>query len=439
MQHLDRRKFLELSAAGLGATAAGSALPETALAAAERSPFKPEKGASLQLLRWSEFVKNDHVVWEENTKKFTQLTGIPVQIQWLNWPDISPKSALAAQVSSGPDIIMGWNDDPFLYPDKLVDVSDLVSHLGKEYGGWYDVARTYGYHTGLKHWIACPIGVPGNAMVYRKDWMEQAGFSSFPDDTEGMLKLAQAMKKQNHPTGFTLGHAVGDGNGWTHWLFWGFGGRQVNPDSTPAINSPATLACLDYVKQLYETMIPGVASWGDPSNNQAFLAGQIGLTMNGISIWYVAKDQYPAIYPHTYHAIPPYGPIKVRTLFNTFTQAFIWKYTKYPNASKEYLRFMFSQAQADPWVTGMRGYVTPALRGYSKLPIWTSDPNITPFRDVLEGMRFDGYAGQTPGKGAAQTMDSFVLVDMFADVCINGMAPKAAVLKAESRIAGFYK
>ncbi|MBV8150539.1 MAG: extracellular solute-binding protein, partial [Candidatus Eremiobacteraeota bacterium] len=410
MSHFDRRRFLELSAAGVAGAAATTAMPEIVeAAAAGMSPFKPEKGASLQLLRWSEFVKNDHVVWEENTKKFTEKTGVPVQIQWLSWPDVSPKSALSAQVNSGADITMGFYNDPFLYPEKLVDVSDVVTWLSHAHGGFFDVAKTYAYHEGLKHWIGVPIGVPGNAMNFRKDWMEQAGFSSFPEDTDGMLKLAQAMKKQGHPCGFTLGHAVSDGNGWTDWIFWGYGAKQVNPDNTPAINSEATLACIDYVRQLYETEIDGVASWGDPSNNQAFLAGKIGLTMNGISIWYVAKDQFPQVAQAMDHAIPGYGPIKVRTLFNTFTQAFIWKYSKYPNAAKEYIRFMMDSEQAAPWVAGMRGYVTPALRAYTKLPIWTSDPKITPFRDVLVGERFDGYAG-SPGKGAAQTMDAFVLV-----------------------------
>src|SRR5579872_5320052 len=99
MARLDRRSFLELSAAGIGAAATG--LPAE-IEAAEASPFKPEKGAQLQLLRWTEFVKGDRVAWEENTKRFTQVTGVPVQIQWLNWPDVSPKAALAAQINSGP-------------------------------------------------------------------------------------------------------------------------------------------------------------------------------------------------------------------------------------------------------------------------------------------------------------------------------------------------
>ena len=436
MDRLGRRTFLELSAGAGAAAAAG--LPAETLAAAEASPFKPEKGAQLQLLRWTEFVKGDRTAWEENTKKFTALYGIPVQIQWLNWPDVSPKAALAAQINSGPDIIMGWNCDAYLFPDKLVDVSDVVNWLEKKNGYVYPVARNYSYIQSEKRWASVPIGVPGNAMAYRKDWMEQAGWHTFPTDMDDMLAMCRAMKKQGHPSGFTFGHAVGDSQGWSHWNLWAHGGKQCNPDNTPAIRSAETQASIDYARALYETMIDGVASWGDPSNNQAFLAGKIALTMNGISIWYVAKNQYPDIYKVCNNALPPLGPIKQRTQFSTFTHGFIWKYSKYPNAAKEYLRFMLDKPQAGPWVDAMIGYVTPAYQGYSKLPIWTSDPNVTPFRDVMDGARFDGFAG-SPGRGAAQAMDQFVIIDMYADVVINKMSPQAAMLKAENRLAQVYK
>lgn len=436
MTHLDRRRFLELSAAGLGAAAFAGGLP--GVAAAADSPFKPEKGASLQLLRWTGFVKNDDLIWAENTKKFTAATGVPVQIQSLSWPDVTPKAALAAQVGSGPDIIMGWNDDPFVYPDKLVDMSDLAEYMGKAHGGYYDSARSYCYDPDVKRWVAMPVGVTGNALVYRKSWAKEAGFAEFPKDLDGMLKLARGLKKAGHPCGFSLGHAVGDANSWTHWVLWSFGGKQANPDNSIAINSPETANALEYARALYETMIDGVSGWLDPSNNQAFLAGQCGLTMNGISIWYVAKDQFPAIYPDTAHAVPCYGPSKQHAISNNFTSAFIFKYSKYPLAAKEYLRFMLETPQATEWVTGMRGYVTPALKQYADLPVWTSDPQITPYRDVMASAKFDGYNGR-PGKAAAQALDEFVIVDMFADACVNKMVVKDAMKKAETRLTTIYK
>ena len=152
MTGISRRGFVQLSAAA-SLAASGPAL------AAPYQPLNPiEKGAKLQLLRWTGFINTDDAVWKKNTEAFTRATGVPVQIQELTWTDVQPKSALAAQIGSGPDIIMGWYDDPFIYPEKLVDVSDVCEHLGKTQGGWYPVAQTYGYDQNLKRWIAVPIG-----------------------------------------------------------------------------------------------------------------------------------------------------------------------------------------------------------------------------------------------------------------------------------------
>ena len=54
-----------------------------------------------------------------------------------NWDDIRPKAAVAANVGAGPDIIIGTNDDPFKFPDKLLDVTELAEYLGAKNGGWY--------------------------------------------------------------------------------------------------------------------------------------------------------------------------------------------------------------------------------------------------------------------------------------------------------------
>ena len=60
--------------------------------------------------------------------------------------------------------------------------------------------------------------------------------------------------------------------------------------TTSSSTAPRPIAALEYAKQLYETFIPGTLSWLDPNNNKAFLDGQIGLTANGISIYYAAKN-----------------------------------------------------------------------------------------------------------------------------------------------------
>src|SRR5213076_596081 len=193
MSKFKRRDFLKATAgvAAGGALGTGSAL-FTAEAQAQQYKVVPEKGAKLRVLRWKRFVQGDEDKWAENTKKFTETTGIDVRIDAEGWEDVRPKAAVAANVGSGPDIIIGTFEDAHQYPDKLVDVTDLANYLGGKYGGWYDVCKSYCVEK--NKWIAVPMGCAGNAVVHRIGAMKEAGFSEFPKDLPGFLKLAQAYK-----------------------------------------------------------------------------------------------------------------------------------------------------------------------------------------------------------------------------------------------------
>ena len=81
-------------------------------------------------------------------KKFTDATGVQVRVDKESWEDIRPKAAVAANVGSGPDLMLVWFDDAHQYPDKLLDVSDLGEYLGNKYGGWYDGPKGYATRDG---------------------------------------------------------------------------------------------------------------------------------------------------------------------------------------------------------------------------------------------------------------------------------------------------
>ena len=104
---ISRRDLLKTGAglaigAGTGLLGAGPAFAQ-----APTLKYEPEKGAQLRLLRWSKFVQGDEDLWNANTKKFTEATGVPVRIDSESWEDVRPKAAVAANVGSGPDIILG--------------------------------------------------------------------------------------------------------------------------------------------------------------------------------------------------------------------------------------------------------------------------------------------------------------------------------------------
>ena len=437
MTRITRRHFLRASAAA-GAAFGAPMLARESMA--QELSFQPEPGAKLRVLRWKRFVQGDEDQWLANTKKFTEKTGVEVTVDAENWEDVRPKAAVAANIGNGPDIILSTNDDSHQYPDRLLDVGDLCEYLGKKYGPWYPSALAYGKSGG--RWISVPLGSGGNCMNYRESQVKAAGFKEFPKDTDSFLKLCQNLKKNGTPAGFALGNATGDANGWCHWLLWAFGGRVVDEQNKVAINSKETARALEYAKALYPTFISGTLSWLDPNNNKAFLSGEISLTANGISIYVAAKNspdvKMRAIAKDMNHAAFPVGPVGRQTLSALFFTSVIFKYTKYPNAAKEYLRFMMEKEQYEAWQKASASFVVQPLTFYERNPVWTEDAKNTPFKYTCKNMLPNGYAG-TMGAASAGCMADFVVVNMVAEAASGNMPIKEAIERAEKRAKRYYR
>jgi multiple sugar transport system substrate-binding protein len=111
----------------------------------------------------------------------------------------------------------------------------------------------------------------------------------------------------------------------------------------------------------------------------------------------------------------------------------IFKYTKYPKAAKEFLRFMMEDEQVNPWVTASLGYVTPALVTYEKHAVW-NDPKATPYRDAMKIMLPSGYAGKM-GYASAGSLADFIVVNMVAEAASGSDAEEKQRARRNGRSA----
>ncbi len=437
MPNITRRTLMQ--SAGVLATIgmlAGSGFAEWAKAWAQATQWKPEKGAQLSLLRWKRFIQAEEDAFMELVGNFSKATGVKATVTNEALDDVQPKASVAANTGQGPDMFWGLYSLPHLFPQKCVEVTDVADYLGKKYGGWVPSAVAYG-KSGNK-WIDIPVAYNGNVMNYRKSSMEKAGFKEFPKTTDEFLAFAKAMKAQNTPGGMALGHASGDGNAWVHWCLWAFGGNLVDKGDKVIINSPETVKALEYAKQLYDSYIPGTASWNDSSNNKAFLAGDVHWTNNGVSIYAAAKAQKMDMTGDIEHALWPVGPIGKPTEFHVAYPIMIMSYSKYPQACKTFLAFMLESQNLDPWVEKSVGYLTPGLTAYEKNPVWTSDPKLTVCRDVAKRTLTAGGLGSVGEKAAAALAD-FIVLDMFANFCTGREDAKGAIAIAERQAKRLYR
>jgi multiple sugar transport system substrate-binding protein len=444
---ISRRQSLALASASVAAasipTIGGrAAVTDVPTATVKPLDYKLEKGAALRVLRPAKFIDPDEVYWRENTKKYTEATGVPVRVDFVSWEDLRPQTAVVANTGAGPDIVVGFSSDPQIYASKIADMTDLADYLGARYGGWEELAVLYGTKWKTRQWISIPIGGGAGPVVYRQSWVKQAGYDKIPDDHEGFLTLCQKLQKIGHPSGFALGHALGDANGYASWLLWSHNAMLVDENGKIALDSKETIAALKYATELQKTMVSGTLSWNDSGNNKAFAAGDIGLTFNGVSIYYVLKSspdpKLNQIAIDTQHQVLPKGLAPRSTMSATPMNAMVFKHTQYPNAAKDYLRFMMEAEQYGPWLSNCIGYWSNSLKAYSKMKFWTEDPKLVPYAAGMDTPYYDGFKGPVTSASSAVTAN-YTVVDMFAAVVTGNATPEAAAKRAAQQAARYYK
>jgi multiple sugar transport system substrate-binding protein len=423
---------------GAGGMAFAQSRIQTAPATAPTLPI--ENGATLRMLRPVRFVQPDEDVFRANCARFTQQTGVQVRVDFVGWEDITQQTAVTANTGAGPDIIIGFNEAPHIYVDKLVDQTDVAEYLGTKYRGWLPLAQRYGKKHGTNNWIGLPFGASGGPLVWRKSAVNAVGFDAPPDDLAQYLDLCRKLHASGKPPGFALGNAVGDGNGFANWLVWSHGGYLVDEDGKVAINSPQTIEALNYLKELYPTFAPGTIAWGDISNNRAYSASEVWLTANGVSLYFSLKNNpaMAAIAEDTQHSLLPKGKLDVSPMAGLTLNAMVFKHSRYPNASKALLQFLMEEPQYDPWLQANVGYWAQPLEAYSTSATWEGDPKMRIFKDTMRSNFWIGYKGPISEASAAANAD-YVMVQMCAAVASGQSTPEQAAREAERRARRFFR
>jgi len=450
---INRRSLLKGSAV-LGTAALASDLVGWARAwAATDLKWQPEAGAKLELLRWKRFVQSEEDSFFKLVDAFTKATGVAVTVLNESLDDVQPKASVAANVGSGPDMFWGLYSLPHLFPDQCMDVTDVAEYIGGKYGGWAPSAVTYGKSG--DRWIAMPVAYNANLINYRISSMNAAGFSEMPSDLAGFLELNKALKGIGKPAGMALGHASGDGNAWVHWVLWAHGGNLVDANDKVVINSPETAAALEYAKQLYDAWIPGTASWNDSFNNKAFLAEEVWLTNNGVSIYAAANrganppadadaaakaaaPKMAEIAADMNHAFWPVGPAGKPTEFHICYPLLGMTYTKNPMAVKAFMQFMMEVENYEPWCEGAVAYLSPPYEAGNNFAFWNKDPKLLTAKPAAYRTLTAGHLGSVGEKAAAALAD-FIVLDMVANACSGRESVEGAMKMAERQAKRLYR
>src|SRR5215813_4800294 len=339
---VDRRAFLKgAAAAGIAATGLEGIL------ASGRAPAFAQ-GTKLHIVRWVDFIPEADVELRRQAPEASKALGAEVALEFINANDLQARITAAIQSGSGADIIqMLWNW-PHLYAAGLVDVSDVAEPIGKAQGGYYDVFSSTA-KVGNR-WLAVPHGTGGNAIAYRRSWHAEIGLKEFPKTWDEWREVGKKLKAKGKPVGQALGHSFGDPPTFAYPLLWDFGGAEVDKTGKKVvINSKGAVESVKFMQAFWKDACDeGGLAWDDTNNNRAFHAGEISSTLNGASIYIVAKRQKdkikddkgePMVQDIEHAALMPKGPAGQFALYVPFQHS-LMKYSKNEKLGKDFLKWL---------------------------------------------------------------------------------------------------
>jgi multiple sugar transport system substrate-binding protein len=422
---LSRRRML----AGAASAPALAALATPAIAQGAL------KGTKLTILAGQWYVPETNTMLDRLAADLGRDTGMDIKVERFAGDELMTKTAAVIGTGRGADLAAGVEFDTYVYAAKLNDVTDLADDIGRTYGGWLDSAKAASMVGG--RWKSLPIGQAPAAWNWRTDMFKAAGIDSFPDTFAGLTDAAKKLHAKGTPIGMTLGHASGDGRSTNYPVLWAFGGKEFEADGkTVAINSPGTLAAVEWYKEIYQYFVPGTTAWLDPDNNQAFLAGKCSATVN-VNTIYLASRAAAATDPgrkmlieNMDHANWPSGPAGRFANYNIN----VWlPFASSPNKAgqREFLKAWYSRGFLPKWTKTGQSYFIPQLAGFDREDVWPDDPKLKIFRELNKINRLPGYAGPA-SPAAAEAVNKYILVDMFAKACTGQMTPREAVAWAET-------
>lgn len=427
---MTRRDFVK-AAGGTGlAVAAGTGL---SLFAGQAPAVAQSR--TLHILEWSSFIKEADVETDRQAAEFGKLEGVKVKVEHINANDLNARATAAVESGVGPDIIRLLNNQPHLYANGLIDHGDLIQEVGGE--DIWSFLREAVYVDGVYRGV--PYMTGGGAFVYRRDIFDEAGVAP-PQTWDDMMQIGTQLKDLGYPIGQSLGHSFGDPPGFCYPLLWSFGGSMVDENAKVAINSQATRNAITFMQEFWaKGCDEGGLAWDDSSNNRAFLAETISATLNGASIYFVAKRnwtqrQNPFV-KQLNHFLIPAGPAGQYHTFGGFSSC-ITQHSKVQTAAKNYIRFSLKDENFEKFFVINNGYIKGIVPKWQKHRMWDLDPALTPYRDMAQYGRHFGWPGPYDRR-SSEVLAKYIIVDLFARAT-RGESADSVIKWAEGELKNVY-
>ncbi len=305
---ISRRDLLRTTAAtGVGLFAAGSGLSAFA---ADEMALPMGSAGKLTVIQRHEYFPEAETLFRDQVTAFAKANGADLDISTTNaesFGDFLGKMTAAVKAGNPPDFAYTSNVSiaQLNTLDLVEDVSDVVAEAEAKYGKLMpgiNAAKT-GQFDGK--WKSIPYIGNTTGYFFRGDKLkakniDPKSLKTWSDRREAALAISDPANGF-YGWGFTPNKG-GDGFGFDTAIVQAFGGHFTDDTGQKVtFNSPETVAAFEWLVETYDrngkyaAMIPpGIESWTDTGNNEAWAAGSIGMTLNAFSVYAASKkDNLP--------------------------------------------------------------------------------------------------------------------------------------------------
>jgi ABC-type glycerol-3-phosphate transport system substrate-binding protein len=450
--YLSRRELLWMAAAAAMVSACGSGEEDTGPPeAAEPAPTptfaepSAKLSGNLKILLWSHFVASHDEWFGTFAKDWGKQVGVNVTVDHINNTEIVARTAAEVQARQGHDLIQ-YIAPLSQFEPSVLDLKDVASEAQKRWGEQLPLCvKSSQNKTTGKHYAFAPGWAPdpGN---FRKSLWEAVGLADGPTSWDDLLRGGAEIKKsKNVQMGLGMSQEI-DSNMIGRALMWAYGGSIQDENEQVVINSPETVASVEFMQKLFkDTMTNEVFSWNPASNNQGMIAGQMSYIVNSISAFRSAQSDNPEVADDVFFVPALKGPKAALAAQHVMYNWIVPNHAANADAAKE---FLLHYTANFPLVTyHSKLYDLPAFpKLVPQLNSWLDkDPygaNPANKLAVLKNATEWSVNVSHPGPentAMGEIFSTFIIPNMYAKAARGEMTPQQAVADAERQIKPIFE
>lgn len=457
-QQWSRRDFLV--AAGLmtagGALAACSSEPgaggsagasATGTSAAPKESFTtPTKRLSgdLKILMWSHFVPAHDKWFDPFVKQWGDRVGVNVTVDHVDNAQIPARIAAEIQAGQGHDLIQ-YIATLSQFEPSVLDLKDVTDEANKRWGQQIPLCQKSSQNPATgKYYAYAPAWVPDPG-DYRKSLWEPVGFANGPSTWDELLQGGTEIKKSK---GVQMGLGMSqeiDSNMAGRALLWSFGGAIQNEQEQVVINSPETIAAVEFMTKLFQqTMTDEVFSWNAASNNQGLIAGKLSYILNSISAYRTAQTANPDVANDVSFVPALKGPKTALAAEHVMYNWIVPNFAKNADAAKEFLLHYSENLASAAYHSRLYDFpawdkLVPELDGWlAKDPFGSKPVDKLAFLSKAKDWSTNiGHPGPS-NTAIGEVFGTFVIPNMFARAARGQQNPQQTVAQAETEIKSIF-